>query len=66
MKPVYLIYKHVANKEEAIHYLESENIWKITTKPQRKTTKKTAGIHEFYRCKICIECPVKICLVLIN
>ena len=63
VKPIYLPFKKTTNRAEALDYLVSEDLWTITSKPQKKLSKKSVSYHEFYRCKVTSSCAVKICLV---
>ena len=47
-------------KEEAVHILKEERVWKMS-KPINVYCKD--GTHEFYRCIVNTKCPIKACLI---
>ena len=61
LQPVYMQFKTVKNKEEAIDFLREEKVWSMNTKPKKTICKNS--VNEFYRCNSSVKCPVKACVV---
>ena len=59
LKPIYLPFLRVENKNDAIEVLTQEKEWKMKSIASLACKE---GLHEFYRCKENAKCPVKVCL----
>jgi hypothetical protein len=57
LQSVYVQFKTVKNREEAIDFLKEEKVWSTNTKPEKTICKNS--VNEFYGCNSSVKCPVK-------